>query len=101
GIRDLIVTGVQTCALPIFDFVLQPQILPALQNDGDVSVLPEEIVEGAEAEFVLFLALRVGEEFVDLQLADLVRNRLTGDRSEERSEERRVGKEWRRQMSRC
>ena len=62
------------------DFVLQPQILPALQNDGDVSVLPEEIVEGAEAEFVLFLALRVGEEFVDLQLADLVRNRLTATR---------------------
>src|SRR5436309_4748347 len=65
------------------DFVLQPQISPALQNDRDVSVLPEEIVERAEAEFVLFLALRVGEEFVDLQLADLVRNRLTGDRSEE------------------
>src|SRR5256885_7182140 len=32
GIRDYKVTGVQTCALPIFEYETQPNLLPFLEN---------------------------------------------------------------------
>src|SRR6266550_4464117 len=50
---------------------------PALQRDRDIAVFPEEIVEGAEAEFLALLHARVSEKFHDLQLSDLVRDCLT------------------------
>src|SRR6266516_3075144 len=53
------------------------EIFPALQRDRDVAVFPDEIVEGAEIEFVALLHARVGEKFYNLQLSDLVRNGLT------------------------
>src|SRR2546427_3025634 len=63
GIRDLTVTGVQTCALPIF--------------------------RGQQARAALTLT----------SLARLERLRGAGGASEERSEERRVGKECRSRWS--
>src|SRR2546427_9404209 len=83
GIRDLTVTGVQTCALPIFDSVPDPEITQeqlALTND-----------------FVRFLAPPTP-----------ARLDATGRRGRElfsqigcaaRSEERRVGKECRSRWS--
>jgi len=48
------------------------QILPPLQRNRHIAVFPDEIVEGAETEFFALLHARVGEEFHDLQLADLI-----------------------------
>src|SRR5439155_14705126 len=53
------------------------QILPLLQRDRDIAVFPNEIMEGADAEFVALLHARVGEKFHDLQFPDLVSNGLT------------------------
>src|SRR5204862_3823527 len=39
GIRDLYVTGVQTCALPIFDFALAP--VPTVRVSGLVQGPPD------------------------------------------------------------
>src|SRR5206468_8579396 len=66
GIRDLIVTGVQTCALPIFDVVAHPDRLtePLIRKEG------------------------VSKHDIDIDPA----NPYTHFR---RSEERRVGKECR------
>src|SRR2546428_2529675 len=74
GIRDLIVTGVQTCALPILD-ALRPR---AGQEDGDAvgSAAPRE---------------------TNLEAADLRGGDVADIR--ERSEERRVGKECRSRWS--
>src|SRR5260370_13749052 len=47
--------------------ILSPaQIFPLLQRNRYVAVFPDEIVEGAEVEFVALLHARVGEEFQDL-----------------------------------
>ena len=39
------------------------QIFPFLQRDRHIAVFPDEIVEGAEIEFVALLHARVGEKF--------------------------------------
>src|SRR5437588_12307271 len=54
------------------------QILPALQCNRDVAILPDEIVEGAEIEFLALLHARFGEEFRNLEFADLIRDGLAG-----------------------
>src|SRR3989440_8861104 len=85
GIRDLIVTGVQTCALPIFD-LLAVQLL----DDG-----PDAAAADADA----------GADGIDLRVLRHDRElrlvaRLALDRlDEDRSEERRVGKECRSRWS--
>src|SRR5205085_4925209 len=75
GIRDLTVTGVQTCALPIFRTVRKPcPELPWIANCPnalDLSVYP---VHPHKGDYLLFLG------------------RMSPDK---RSEERRVGKECR------
>src|SRR3712207_7763089 len=82
GIRDIGVTGVQTCALPISE----PQ-----RPGVDVGVLPAQQVEGADAEH---------EEGGDDPGAALhVREVEPGLVVEDRSEERRVGKECRSRWS--
>src|SRR5437764_5008090 len=53
-------------------FVSRAEIFPALQRDRHVAILPHEIVEGAEIEFFALLHTGVGEEFHDLQFADLI-----------------------------
>src|SRR5437762_10957287 len=78
GIRDTSVTGVQTCALPIFSIAIErplvaSSVVAELQSDGHFS--GQRVSSGAEER----------------------RGELGGGRSdrERRSEERRVGKEWR------
>jgi len=48
-------------------FVAHAQVLPTMERYRDVAVLPDEIVEGAQIEFVALLHSRVGEQFDDLQ----------------------------------
>src|SRR2546427_2093260 len=73
GIRDLTVTGVQTCALPIY---------------GVLRRRPEEVQRGEGA-----LCSRGARD-----VAALHADRVSGER-ETRSEERRVGKECRSRWS--
>src|SRR3954454_14554160 len=59
-------------------FVRRAEILPALQRDRNVTVLPDEIVERAQIEFLALPHPRFGEEFRDLEFTDLVGDRLAG-----------------------
>src|SRR5206468_9822206 len=95
--RDLIVTGVQTCALPIF-------LLPVDEVDGcgDLGVAGagrdeagKAPVHGAGDRRVARVVADV-EEFVQVVLAQCGRvDEAAGQYGAHRSEERRVGKEWR------
>src|SRR5206468_6103609 len=96
GIRDLIVTGVQTCALPISlrtTFAVKDEeplqlIHPELKIKINVTELDH--VAGEERENRLqALASEVSVKSFDLSRLPLIRVSL-------RSEERRVGKECRR-----
>src|SRR5205085_3905340 len=81
GIRDLTVTGVQTCALPIFTI-----LLPRAESAGGrTRPLPvaEAVTSGSET-----VLLVEDEDLVRRSINDI----LTGSG---RSEERRVGKECR------
>src|SRR5206468_4964912 len=78
GIRDLIVTGVQTCALPI---------CPALPGPGGARL------RGGRAG--LSRPLCLGRAVLSLVVPRDARRR----RRLRRSEERRVGKEWRSRWS--
>src|SRR5205807_3750362 len=93
GIRDYKVTGVQTCALPIstqdlLDYparhVRQPVVAPG------VAVRQLLVVQAEEME-------QRGVQVVDVDLVlDGVPAELVGGAVDQaRSEERRVGKEWR------
>src|SRR2546421_2992776 len=85
GIRDLIVTGVQTCALPIS--------LEAAQCRGELILLSagDPRLDGLEIPRLLG----------DLALGQVVgaRQRQGADQRDVRSEERRVGKECRSRWS--
>src|SRR5204863_6907277 len=82
GIRDLYVTGVQTCALPIFF----PFVIPALESPHVRPVRGRGVVGAEEVE-------RRGDPLIEEAL-DHVRRHLAG-LHDTRSEERRVGKECR------
>src|SRR5207244_6226820 len=85
GIRDDLVTGVQTCALPI----LRPS--PAIARKGAMTISP--VQERRLPQVIIIDKARLGV----LQLRFL-RYRLKyscGNRNRLRSEERRVGKECR------
>src|SRR5205085_2986502 len=88
GIRDLTVTGVQTCALPILSDVLHVDISLCQSAAQHVAHLAElELVVGVDGKQVLaLLDARVGALEVEAVGDLLVRLR---------SEERRVGKECR------
>src|SRR5206468_8272068 len=92
GIRDLIVTGVQTCALPIFGKKLprgQPLVLLPIarrQNDRE----DEQSALSARIEEALDLDLCT-ERRVEKSLAD-ENQRNVALFEAHRSEERRVGK---------
>src|SRR5688572_33441908 len=77
GIRDLTVTGVQTCALPISHEMLAR--IAAARGDF---VTARREAELARSDFVLAQVL-------------LAQNDPAGALTALRSEERRVGKEWR------
>src|SRR5205085_8838781 len=91
GIRDLTVTGVQTCALPIYleiyGFATHARVSQD-QKDGDVARAPP-------------LLGRVDQRIHEVRPRHL-RGRLTVVRGsvERRSEERRVGKECRARWAR-
>src|SRR5688572_32326822 len=75
GIRDLTVTGVQTCALPISRFFWAQREA----RDADDEIARAEAIE------------RLGGLFCQAHDA----SRMRGRAAQERSEERRVGKEVR------
>src|SRR5206468_4894982 len=92
GIRDLIVTGVQTCALPIFvrffSFASSSNRVAAAGN----------LKFGGTATRLGQALDRARDELAGLPLAGLVMVSDGADTSDARSEERRVGKEggsWR------
>src|SRR5690606_40547522 len=82
GIRDFHVTGVQTCALPIFDEAAISRNLARVHA----------VVDDANAEEERARDPAVAQHLEDAALHAL----LVGG---ERSEERRVGKEWRSRWS--
>src|SRR5262249_784986 len=55
---------------------------PLLQRNRDIAVFPNKIMKGAKIEFVSLVHARVGEEFHDLQFADLIRDCLARPRGE-------------------
>src|SRR5205823_9514942 len=94
GIRDKLVTGVQTCALPILTLLFDDTVRNNIAYGKD-EISDEAIIEAARAayahEFIMKLPdgydTLIGENGVKLSGGE--RQRLA------RSEERRVGKEWR------
>src|SRR5206468_9659342 len=95
-IRDLIVTGVQTCALPIW-LVAPLNSLAALRLLGDMSYLkvfePDHLQTLARVQLAgSFDDYYVGLPFFGLAATVCAYLWL---KSKYRSEERRVGKEWR------
>src|SRR5206468_6705492 len=92
GIRDLIVTGVQTCALPIFDAQLQRHSTkPALVWDGGAITFDE--LRRRVDDFAGALAAK-GVGASD-RIALTIGNHWAFAVALLRSEERRVGKERR------
>src|SRR5205823_8282852 len=80
GIRDKLVTGVQTCALPI-------SLLRQLAARGGQEVVAAEQHRAQRGEEPATVLLKPGQEALHTEHADLG--------AEMRSEERRVGKECR------
>src|SRR5437867_10281961 len=90
GIRDRTVTGVQTCALPILVERARlerihrgrDRAVPGHQDAGDVAI--DLLAAAQERDAVDFRHLQIGQQQIERLLAERFR-----------SEERRVGKEWR------
>src|SRR5690606_40523110 len=82
GIRDFHVTGVQTCALPIFTHLVRSMDLDTKKTHSDPQLdylrVPPHSVEAEQSV-----------------LGGLLLDNAAFDRVTDRSEERRVGKEWR------
>src|SRR5207244_5446050 len=100
GIRDDLVTGVQTCALPIY----RPEVL-----FDDVGVFPQRGVHVEEDHALLrpLLAQAVVDDLALVLRADARQELLLGlgdpqpvERLFDRSEERRVGTECRSRLAR-
>src|SRR5438270_3618057 len=88
GIRDLTVTGVQTCALPILDRVHEhcPLLVQAIvQSSVGKEALTRTIVRRLYQQGAVFVHTIYGDPYIQ--------------RARIRSEERRVGKEWRRRWA--
>src|SRR5206468_8998203 len=86
GIRDLIVTGVQTCALPICAILV-------VTHGGKMSSSVVVFLGNGDGTFRPPVAYKTGHSPLNVSVLD-----LNGDRHQDllvRSEERRVGKECR------
>src|SRR5690606_40519688 len=81
GIRDFHVTGVQTCALPIYTAIIE---LDALADTVRAAAKNHDLVAVRSIGLALFLIGRVHVGGIGGELGGA-----------SRSEERRVGKEWR------
>src|SRR2546422_1736773 len=86
GIRDVAVTGVQTCALPIS---LGPALSSFAISGGKAFTQVRRAVGGQDKEFCIALNADTGAEIWATQLSN----------DDARSEERRVGKECRSRWS--
>src|SRR2546429_7308321 len=86
GIRDVAVTGVQTCALPIFPYT--STVPTALERSSGYSNLSELLTQGGTQTDVLGRSTPLGQVFEP-----------STTRAVFRSEERRVGKECRSRWS--
>src|SRR5256884_6428350 len=84
GIRDVAVTGVQTCALPIYRYEATMSINEELQRQND------------RLQLLLNLTSRITSS---LDLREVLRAIAANIRQVIRSEERRVGKECRSRWS--
>src|SRR5207247_8252793 len=91
GIRDPLVTGVQTCALPISSRVHFPLRDPKLEGDLKAAQeLEREVYAGVTRE-----DLQAKQKLIQDRIAAINQYRKLGGRVATRSEERRVGKEGR------
>src|SRR5205085_8354922 len=94
GIRDLTVTGVQTCALPIYDrdiarvAAVDDEHPACLGIVGDGVGLHAGVLDHGKR-------LERGEIEHGDRAAQAVAGEAVSELRRERSEERRVGKEWR------
>ena len=52
--------------------IFEPEMLPALQRDGDVSIEPNVVVKCTQIEFVTPFSARLGEKAHDLCFSYLV-----------------------------
>src|SRR5207248_5728292 len=96
GIRDRTVTGVQTCALPILARALFGGSEGAIGNTLTVSGIPFLIVGVFEESVETFGQSEISDQtiLIPYQVA-----RYFQGTDSVRSEERRVGKEWRSRWS--
>src|SRR3712207_4983896 len=86
GIRDIGVTGVQTCALPIYAGF--PDVKIIISNSLDEHIITDVLSQGAEID-----SFGVGERLIT------ARSEPVFGGVYKRSEERRVGKECRSRWS--
>src|SRR5205823_10236452 len=98
GIRDKLVTGVQTCALPILSGV-RKVIGGNVRGIEAVQVGYTEDLGAANSRQVYVDALRGAHSVVECISIVQVSGRVRPDGSGPRSEERRVGKEGRAQWA--
>src|SRR5205807_3753317 len=97
GIRDYKVTGVQTCALPIY-----PSPMDASESRREAGMRDWIDIKGASGAVYRFHLFKDGRPLSPMG-GNYIYARKTGDRFEAlyvRSEERRVGKEGRSRGSR-
>src|SRR5690606_39982691 len=94
GIRDFHVTGVQTCALPIF---VPSYPTDARKAKGDAGLVAAGLLCGIKGYFENQLLLHLADraEARHRMLPDPFVEFLEFGVGETRSEERRVGEEWR------
>src|SRR5206468_9449166 len=98
GIRDLIVTGVQTCALPIY--AVDPPNVSAITNPMSFRlnslVIAGELHNPHPHSVHGWIRLRGHDGAFTLDLTGAPSEDLRG---RSRSEERRVGREWRSRLA--
>src|SRR5690606_39604016 len=84
GLRDFHVTGVQTCALPIFDDDVH--YIPYFQHRlRHISKWEAVNIEKYLIVYILCIQIQIAQRTISKSKITLI----------QRSEERRVGKEWR------
>src|SRR5207249_9037707 len=92
GIRDRNVTGVQTCALPIFGRRL---------DEASLAVVRSQCTRGVDVQLIVadglsaVACMQTGKQLLDAVARECAARGLSVGTPVARSEERRVGKEWR------